>query len=106
MAVRHGLEDFFAEQLTEFHDPFLVTRWTEVPPFTRKGQQIFMAAFPTFDPRKAIMKDATIKEPVDYLSHVGAEETVLLGEPLIIDLFQFLKTCPVKCRFAALLWRI
>ncbi len=37
------------------------------------------------------MKDAAIKEPVDNMPHIWAEEPVLLGEPLIIDLFQHLK---------------
>ena len=50
-----------------------------------------MTTFPTFDPRKPIVKDATVKEPVDYLPDIWPEEPVLLGEPLIIDLFQFLK---------------
>ena len=73
-----------------------------------------MPAVSTFDSSKAIMKDAVVKEAVDHAPDIwpvedpvlGGEEPVLVGEPLIIELFQFLKIHPVKCRFAALLWRI
>ena len=50
-----------------------------------------MAAFPTSDPRKAAMKNAAIKEPVDNMPHIWPEEPVLLGEALIIDLLQSFK---------------
>ena len=50
-----------------------------------------MATFPTSDPRKAVMKDAAIKEPVDNMPHIWPEEPVLLGEALIIDLLHRFK---------------
>ena len=50
-----------------------------------------MATFPTSDPRKTVMKNAAIKEPVDNMPHIWPEEPVLLGEALIIDLLQSFK---------------
>ncbi len=38
MAVRRGLEDFFAEPLTEFHHPLLVARRAKMSSFARKCQ--------------------------------------------------------------------
>ena len=49
-----------------------------------------MATVSAFHSGKAIMKDAAVKEPVDYLPDIWPKEPVLLGESLIIDLFQFL----------------
>ena len=55
MAVRDGLENFLAEPLPEFHNTFLMTRWTEMPSLTRKCQKILMPAVVTPDTCKAIM---------------------------------------------------
>ena len=37
MTVWYSLEHFFTEPFTEFHHPFLMTRWTEVAALTREG---------------------------------------------------------------------
>jgi len=37
------------------------------------------------------MKNAAIKEPVYNMPHLWPEESILLGEPLIIDLLQSFK---------------
>ena len=62
-----------------------------MPSFARKCQQIFVAAVSAFHSGKAIMKDATGKEAVDHMSHIGPEKAMLLGIPLITDLFQVFK---------------
>jgi len=72
MTVGNRLEDFFTQIYTKFYHPLLMTRWTEVPPFTRKSQQKFMSTFSTFDPCKAIMEDATVKIAINDLPHIGS----------------------------------
>ena len=57
--------------------------------FARKGQQISMAAFPTFDPCKSVMQDAAVQVAVDDLFDVRPEETVFRCKLVVIDLFQF-----------------
>ena len=61
MTVWYSLEHFFTEPFPEFHHPFLVTRWTEMAALAGECQEILVPAVSTFDPREAIMKDATIK---------------------------------------------
>ena len=43
---------------------------------------------------------------IDNLSHIRPEKAILPFKALFIDLFKSFKIYPVKCRFAALLWRI
>jgi hypothetical protein len=43
---------------------------------------------------------------IDNLSHIRPEKAILPFKALFIDLFKSFKIHPVKCRFAALLWRI
>jgi hypothetical protein len=43
---------------------------------------------------------------IDNLSHIRPEKAILPFKALLIDLFKCFKIYPVKCRFAALLWRI
>jgi hypothetical protein len=50
-----------------------------------------MTAFSTSNPGKAIIEDAAIKITVYYLFHVGAKETILPSEKIIIDLLKSLK---------------
>ena len=43
-----------------------------MPSFTRKGQQIFMAAFPAFDPCETIVQNAAVQVSIDDLLYVGS----------------------------------
>ena len=86
MAVRDGLENFLAEPLPEFHNTFLMTRWTEMPSLTRKCQKILMPAVVTPDTCKAIMEYAAIKVAMDNLSHIGPKISILLGKTVIVNL--------------------
>ena len=88
MQLGDRFEDFLAEPLAKFHHPLLMTRRTEVPSFARECEQEFVAAFATFDTCKTIMKDAAIKIAVYNVFHIGAEKAILLGELIIIDLFE------------------
>jgi len=48
-----------------------------------------MVTPPAFSTRKAIMKDATVKEAVVHLSHIGPEKAISLCKMLVIVLFQW-----------------
>jgi hypothetical protein len=63
----------------------------EVAALARKSQQIFMPAITTSYPCKAIVEHTTVKIPVNHLSYVRPEKSVLFCKPLIIDLFKRLK---------------
>ena len=91
MAVRDGLENFLAEPLPEFHNTFLMTRWTEMPSLTRKCQKILMPAVVTPDTCKAIMEYAAIKVAIDNLSHIGPKKSILLGKTVIVNLLELFK---------------
>ena len=106
MAVRNCLDHFLAEPFPKFHDPLLVARWAEVPTLARKCQKILMAAVSTFHTSKPIVQDTAIKIPVNNLSHITPEKAILPFKALFIGLLKSLEIYPVKCRFAALLWRI
>jgi hypothetical protein len=43
---------------------------------------------------------------VNHLSHIRPEKAILSFKALLIGLLKSLNIYPVKCRFAALLWRI
>ena len=75
-----------------------------MPPFARKGEQIFVTAVSTFDTGEADVADATIKEAVDHVPDIwpvedpvlGGEEPILPGETIVIDLFQFFKSIRLR----------
>jgi len=60
----------------------------------------------TSDTGKSIVRNSTVKIAVSHLSHISPEKAILPFKALFIDLFKCFKIYPVKCRFAALLWRI
>jgi len=91
MTVWNVLQDFFAKPLSKLHNTLLMTGWAEMAAFTRKGQQIFMAAFPTFDSCEAVMEDAAVQVSIDDLLYVGPQKSILFGKTIIIDPFKFLE---------------
>ena len=56
-----------------------------MPSFTRKGQQIFVAAVFTFHAGKPVVQITAIEITVDHLLDIGPPESVLPGEMLVID---------------------
>ena len=56
----------------------------------------------TSDPGKAIFQNAAVQIAVNDLFNVGAKETVLPFEPLVIDLFEGLK----MVLHALVIWRV
>ena len=50
-----------------------------------------MVTFLAFNTGKAIMEDSAVEITINDLSHVGSEKAILLGEALVIDLFQCFK---------------
>jgi len=65
MPVGNLLEDIHTEPLAEFHHTFLVARGAKMPSFTRKRQQVFVAAVFTFDAGKTIVQIAAIEITID-----------------------------------------
>jgi hypothetical protein len=63
----------------------------EVQAFAREGQEILVATIFAFNAGETIVEDAAIQIAVDHLFHISAEETVLGGKALVIDLLKFLK---------------
>jgi hypothetical protein len=51
--------------------------WTKMPSFTRKCQQIFMAAVFAFHTGKAVVEVAAIQITVDHLFNIRPPETIL-----------------------------
>ena len=49
-----------------------------MPSFTRKGQQIFVAAVFTFHAGKAVVEIAAIEITIDHLRDIGSPESILL----------------------------
>jgi hypothetical protein len=85
------LDHFLAEPLTKLHYPLLVARWIEVTPLARERQKILMAAIPALDPGKAVVQIATVKIPIDDLSHIWAEKAILPLKPILINLLKGLQ---------------
>ena len=77
MAVRDLFEDIHAEPLPEFDHALLVARWAKMPSFTRKCQQIFVAAVFTFHAGKAVVQITAIEIAIDHLLDIGPPEAVL-----------------------------
>jgi hypothetical protein len=84
--VRYLLEDIHTEPFSEFHHAFLVAGRTEVPPFARKGQKVFMAAVFAFHTGKAVVEIAVIQIPINNLLKIRPPESVLPREMFIIDM--------------------
>ena len=77
MPARNLLEDIHAEPLPKFHHTFLMAGWAEVPPLTRKCQQVFMAAVFAFHTGKTVLQIAAIQITVNHLLDVRPPETIL-----------------------------
>jgi hypothetical protein len=60
MPVRYLFEDVHAEPLPEFHYALLMAGWTKMPSFTRKCQQVFMAAIFAFHTGKTVLQIAPV----------------------------------------------
>jgi hypothetical protein len=91
VAMGNGLENFLTEPFAKFHHTLLMAGGAEVPAFAREGQEILVATVLALDAGETIVEDAAIKIAVDHLLHIRAEETVLGGKALVIDLLKFLK---------------
>lgn len=63
-----------------------------------------MVAILAFNPRKAIVQDATIKIAVNNMFHIGPEKAILLGKALIVDLFQRFKAVLNALIILRVLW--
>jgi hypothetical protein len=77
LRVPFRVEDFHAQPLPEFHHALLMAGWTKMPSFTRKCQQIFMAAVFAFHTGKAVVEVAAIQITVDHLFNIRPPETIL-----------------------------
>jgi len=106
MSVRNRFDDLMTQPFTEFHHPFLMTGWTEMATFARMGQQILMTAIIASDTRKTVMQNSAVQISINHLPNIRTVESILPLKPVLVDLFKRFKTCPVKCRFVALLRRI
>ena len=91
VTVRDCLQDFFTEPFPEFNDPFLVTRWTEMPSLTRKCQEIFMTTVITTNSGETMIKDTAIKVTIDHLSHIGPRKSILLDKTVLVNLLKLFK---------------
>ena len=91
MAVGYGLEDLLTGPLPELDYSFLVAGGAEVAAFAREGQKILVIAVLAFDASEPIVEHAAIKIAVYHLFYMRAEEAVLGGEALVIDLLKSLK---------------
>ena len=60
MPVRNLFEDVHTEPLPEFHYALLMAGWTKMPSFTRKCQQVFMAAIFAFHTGKTVLQIAPV----------------------------------------------
>ena len=58
--VPFRVEDVHAEPLPEFHYALLMAGWTKMPSFTRKCQQVFMAAIFAFHAGKTVLQIAPV----------------------------------------------
>jgi hypothetical protein len=77
MPVGYLFEDVHAEPLPEFHYALLMAGWTKMPSFTRKCQQVFMAAIFAFHTGKTALQIAAIQITVNHLLDVRPPETIL-----------------------------
>jgi hypothetical protein len=91
MPVGYLFEDINAEPFAEFHHTFLVARGAKMPSFTRKRQQVFVAAVFTFDAGKTIVQIAAIEITIDYFFDIGPPESVLPRETVIVFLHKGFK---------------
>jgi len=86
MPVRDLFENIRAEPLSEFHHAFLMAGRAEMPSFTRKSQQVFMAAVFAFHAGKAVSQIAAIEITVNHLLDIRPPEAVLPGEVFVVGL--------------------
>ena len=91
MMVGHGLDNTGAKPFAELHHAFLMARRVIMPPFTRKGQKVLMAAVPAAHPRKAVVQVAAVQVAIDHLPDIGPEKSIPALEALFIDLLESLK---------------
>jgi hypothetical protein len=86
MPVGNLLENIHTEPLSEFHHAFLMAGRAEMPSFTRKSQQVFMAAVFAFHAGKAVSQIAAIEITVNHLLDIRPPEAVLPGEVFVVGL--------------------
>jgi hypothetical protein len=91
MAVGDFFKHIGAEPFTKLYHPLLMTGWTEMSSFARKGQEVFMSAVTAFNPGKTIMQDSAVKIPENNFLYIWPEKTVLLAEPFIIHMLKSLE---------------
>jgi hypothetical protein len=77
--------------LAIFNHPFLVARWAELTPLTRKSQQKFTPAVHTFDPGKTTSKIPAIQVPADDILYVRPPESQTGRISIVPNLFQLLE---------------
>jgi hypothetical protein len=80
------LEDIHAEPLAEFHHPLLMAGGAEVATLAGKRQQIFMAAIFALHTGKAVVQIAAVEITVNDPLKIWPPETILTGEPLVINM--------------------
>jgi hypothetical protein len=91
MAMGDFSQNLSAHPFTKLHHPLLVAGRTEVVAFAGEGQKIFMAAFPTSDPGKAVTQNATVSITVDHRPQVGMVKPIGPLKALLINLFEILE---------------
>jgi hypothetical protein len=74
--VGNKLKHLGAKPLAELHHALLMTGWTKVAALTRKGEQVFVAAFLAPHPCKTKMQIAAIQIPIDDIGHIGPPEAI------------------------------
>jgi hypothetical protein len=74
-----------------FHHSLLVAGRAKVSPLARKGQQILMATFRTFNSCESTMQVPAIQITVNNIHDMGAPESKMKGIPLVPSLIQFFK---------------
>jgi hypothetical protein len=104
MAVWDSFKDLCAEPLPKFDNPFLMAGWTKMPPLARIRQKVFVAAFGTFHPCKAVVQDAAVKKTINDLPYVGAKKAILFFKALIIDLLKLLEMVFNTLVVGGILW--
>ncbi len=59
-----------------------------MPPFSRKGRQVLVAAVFARDTREAVFRDTAVQVPVNHLANVGAKKTIWSLETIRIELIE------------------
>jgi hypothetical protein len=91
MTMRHLFEDIHAEPFPELQHTFLMAGRAEVSSFTRKRQQIFVAAVFAFHAGKAMMQISAIEIAIYHLLDIRPPEAILFGKLVNINLHKGFK---------------